>query len=116
MKKLVQALGLSVVLASPVFAASSAAAPVVGGYQTIETNLADVIGAAHFAVFTLNQEEGSPIYHLEKILSAESQIVAGVNYRLKLLVSSEQGEQIKQVVVFHQAWTKTWALVSVSDI
>ncbi len=115
MKMFLRSLGVSLAILSSGIA-PAATSPVLGGYIAVDTFQPEVVGAAHFAVFTLNQEATSPVYKLETIISAESQIVAGVNYRLTLLLSSQAGEQIKEVVVFHQAWTHTWQLLSVKDI
>ncbi len=95
---------------APLFAAPHD--PIVGAYSQIDLTDPEVIGAAHFAVFSLNHDGSDKTFQLEKILSAESQIVAGVNYRMTLALSSEEGPVKIEVVVFHQAWTQTWALVS----
>jgi hypothetical protein len=110
MKHIVLALSLLSSLGGSTTLLAGERQPPVGGYTAIDTHDPGVVGAAHFAVFTLNQDPTSPVYRLEKILSAEAQIVAGVNYRLKLLLTSEDGQEVKELVVFHQAWTNTWQL------
>jgi len=70
----------------------------VGGWHE-QTELASdfLLHAAHAAVElvskTLNQE-----VKLEKIASAETQVVAGVNFRLVLGVQSEQGQVLRVVL------------------
>jgi hypothetical protein len=64
---------------------SSEESPVVGGYTEVSTSDPDVNAAAQFAVTTEAQSTGE-IYELSEVISAEQQVVAGMNYRLVLLV------------------------------
>lgn len=58
-----------------------AVSPVVGGYMTRAVTDADVVSAAKFAASKLGTAT------VKTILKAESQVVAGTNYRLSLLLS-----------------------------
>ena len=74
-----------------VFAASGSAQRVLGGYKVIKNTQAGVKEAAEFAVKTRGEKEEKEM-ELVSVLKAESQSVAGMNYRLCLKVSSEGGE------------------------
>ena len=90
-----------------VFASSTAVFSQIktGGYKAIAVDDDGVKTAANFAVEKKSEEQEVTI-SLESIEKAESQTVAGINYRLCLKVSStnadgEKSESISiQVVVF----------------
>lgn len=99
-----------------------------GGFCPIETNSDRVNEMALFAVDEIREREqvNSP-YELQlgSIDKAESQVVAGVNYRMTLniqLLNCADGrcQNIEtrqcEVTVFDQAWTKTRKLTNVSCI
>ncbi len=112
MKTLLSTFGLCALLSLSMPAASAAAAS-VGGYQPISETIPEVQGALYYALFTLNTQEGNEApYRLLKLVSSESQVVAGVNYRFVLELEHAQKCEIHEVVVFHQAWTGTWQLIS----
>lgn len=73
---------------------------VVGGYKPAKTDDARVVAAAEFAVEkrveTNTEEEGLT---LESIDKAETQVVAGTNFRLCLTVRLEDETQQVQAVV-----------------
>lgn len=80
--------GFSTITADP-------SSPMPGGY--IEAGVTDpaVQTAADFAVQEINKGT------LVKIISAQSQVVAGLNYKIKLQIVDPQGQQaIYDVVVF----------------
>ncbi|XP_073413560.1 cystatin-C-like [Dendrobates tinctorius] len=57
----------------------------VGGYTTINPNRDDVREAANFAVMEYNEgSNDANLYKLSCIKSAQSQVVAGTNYKLDL--------------------------------
>lgn len=62
--------------------------PVVGGYQKAKKLDPEVIQAAGFAV----KEQGEG-FRLLKISKAEKQVVAGMNYRLRLKVAERSGDK-----------------------
>ena len=62
-----------------------AVAAVPGGFSSIAVSRNDVIAAANFAVAEINQGK------LNKIISAQSQVVAGVNYDLELELKAADG-------------------------
>jgi len=83
----------------------------VGGYKAADTNDAEVVEAAEFAVEARKENEGGPL-SLVSIKRAERQSVAGVNYRLCLEVKAadetDAGEDSQHVsaVVFRSLQKK----------
>ncbi len=84
----------------------------MGGYSAIAVNSKEVIDAAAFAVKAkqkaMLKPQGEPPAKLElaAIVGAEQQIVAGINYRLKLKVKFHGREKDAEAVVWWQAWRK----------
>jgi Protein of unknown function (DUF4232)/Aspartic acid proteinase inhibitor len=79
---------------------SSPAQVIAGGYNTISTGDAGVAAAARFAVKkrvqTNSEQEGLKLKSIEK---AETQVVAGLNYKLCLNVSlGAESQQVEAVV------------------
>lgn len=72
-----------------------------GGYKSVATDDARVVAAAEFAVSkreeTHTEQEGLTLDSIDK---AETQVVAGTNFRLCLTVKLEDETQQVQVVVF----------------
>ena len=68
-----------------------------GAYSVTETADADVLSCANYAVDS-RQPKGS--VKLVKILSAEKQVVAGMNYKLKLAVTENGTAKTVSVVVW----------------
>jgi carbonic anhydrase len=96
---------LSVVCGSVIAGLAQQQRPIVGGYKEIATDAPGVQEAAEFAVGAQGKKENATI-KLVSVEHAESQVVAGMNYRLclKVEVSSEDEDvDVKQqvkVVVF----------------
>jgi len=63
--------------------------PMVGAFVEIKTDRKDVQAAAEFAVKQINNGK------LVKILSAKSQVVAGVNYLLILEIKTKLDKKLK---------------------
>ncbi len=82
--------------------------PRAGGWASVEVTNAEVVAAAHFAV----QEQEKTLrgsnskLSLIAIVSAEQQVVAGMNYRLKLKVKRDGKELTAEATVWWQAWNK----------
>jgi len=80
---------LALVLGSPAFASDKTAKinqpALAGGYSSTEID-SEVRKVAEFAVKAQAQATGNPL-QLVKILKAESQVVAGLNYRLEIEVT-----------------------------
>ena len=80
---------LALAIASPVFAADTPAKPdhpaLAGGYLSTEID-SEVRKVAEFAVKMQAKATGKPL-QLVKILKVESQVVAGLNYRLEIEVA-----------------------------
>ena len=71
----------------------------VGGYREVPVDDKAVIAAADFAVETKSKKDKVA---LDKIVKAESQVVAGTNYRLLLSVRTGGGIRQAEVVVWQK--------------
>lgn len=81
-----------------------------GGYKEIPSDNPEAVAAANFAVNEQGQKQGSS-YSLVSIERAESQVVAGVNYRMCLKV--EAGDETQEVkVVVYRNLKKEYSLTS----
>ncbi len=80
---------------------------ITGGYATASVTNVDVMRAASFAI-KAQQQVGEETGRLEliEILRAESQVVAGMDYRLKLKVRVGGDERTAEAVVWWQVWRK----------
>lgn len=88
MKKSVQVLiALSIVFGCAAVSFGQEEVQSVGGYSKVDTNNADVVAAAEFAVSARKEKTGGPL-SLVSIKRAEHQVVAGINYRLCLEVKA----------------------------
>jgi len=93
------------VIAYPV--AGLAQKAITGGYAAASVSNVDVMKAASFAIKAQKQEgEQTGWLELIEILRAESQVVAGMNYRLRLKVRVDGQERTAEAVVWWQAWRK----------
>jgi len=75
------------------------ASPTVGGYSEVSTSDPDVNSAAQFAVSNEAQSTGE-IYELQQVVEAEQQVVAGINYRLVLVVIDSGQSRRAEAVVY----------------
>lgn len=94
--------------------------PVVGGYKRISKTSPEARAAAEFALEAENKKTNTT-YRLEAIEKAETQTVAGTNYRLclQIIIEDEEAEEevraTYQVVVFRnlkkefslKSWTES---------
>jgi len=72
-----------------------------GGYSPVDTTREDVMKVANYAVEVLNSASNSlESLALEKILKAETQVVAGTNFRLMLALDRTGKHEFREVVVF----------------
>lgn len=87
---------------------------VPGGYVPKDVNDADVKEMAAFAANVISASNLGPV-QLIQIVRAASQVVAGANYKMTLLLASKQGGAYGygrrryrcEVIVFDQPWTNT---------
>jgi hypothetical protein len=99
----------SLLLATTCVTASRAQEP-VGGYRAVGVTSKEVIDAAAFAVRAqqkaMQDRQGGATARLElhAIERAERQVVAGMNYRLRLKVKVNGREKEGEAVVWWQAW------------
>lgn len=83
-----------------------------GGYAKASVTSKEVVAAAAFAIKAQQsamQEKKDlqpPTLELVKISQAEQQVVAGMNYRLKLKVKWNGKEKTAEALVWWQAWRK----------
>ncbi|KAL3837224.1 hypothetical protein ACJMK2_022594 [Sinanodonta woodiana] len=100
---------------------------VLGGYQYVNKTSPEVHASASFAVDAINTQSNS-FYILIEVISAQQQIVAGINYKLVLSVANtsscrnygsllkcpvNQRKLICDVVVWDQPWrSKRYQLTS----
>ena len=85
----------------------AADAPVPGGYSPAPLKSKDVVKAARFAVAAQAMSAtNGPALKLKSVSSAETQIVAGTNYRLVLVVKEgpDKKERTAEAVVWWQPW------------
>ena len=81
----------------------------VGAISPVVATKPEVVAAANFAVkeeekVLRNEKKG--LLSLVTILGAEEQVVAGMNYRLKLKVTLDGQEKTAVAVVWWQAWNE----------
>lgn len=77
---------------------------VPGGYSQASARSRDIRAAADFAIAEQSKSSSSEGLKLVEILSAEQQVVSGMNYRLVLRV--KEGAKTREAVamVWWQAW------------
>lgn len=105
---------LIIVLIIPtlIFLGAFTAVSMPGGYSEVPVTDKNVIDAANFAVEAKAkdvQEEKKTVQvelKLLKIISAQQQVVSGMNYKLKLEVSFDGQEKMADAVVWWQDWRK----------
>ena len=81
-----------------------------GGYAATAVTSQEVVAAAQFAVAAqakvLQQDAPSTRLELVSIGRAERQVVAGMNYRMRLKVRHDGAEKDAEAVVWWQAWNQ----------
>ena len=83
--------------------------PTCGGYSTTCVTNKDTIAVATFAVQSqekaiANGKEKTEKMELVSILKAETQVVAGINYKFELKVKLNGKEKTAKTIVWWQAW------------
>lgn len=87
-------------------------APRLGGWSEAAVTEPEVVAAANFAIKeqekAIQKSKGTPTakLRLSSILSAKTQVVAGINYRFKLNVILDGKKQKAEATVWWQAWRK----------
>lgn len=110
MKRIVAFVGL--LFAMPGIVVTLPAQTMPGGYAKASVTKKDVQEAAAYAIKaqakTMQGQEEKRATKLElvEILTAEEQVVAGMNYRLKLQVKVNGKEKQADAVVWWQPWRK----------
>lgn len=72
----------------------------VGGYTARDAKDPGVLAAAEKAIGLLQAKTNDPSLALGKMVSAQTQVVAGSNYRLELELTSKSGPRKATVVVY----------------
>lgn len=96
---------LSLLAALSVGIATASDQAICGGYSLTAASDRDVLSAAQFAVREASKQEKKTI-KLVAISQAEKQIVAGVNYRMILIVSSGVLNRTVRAVVYQNLDSK----------
>lgn len=82
----------------------------VGGYSVVAVSNAGVVAAAEFAIAAkeraMQAEVASASLALVSIENAEQQVVAGLNYRLKLKVMVNGGKREAEAIIWWQSWNE----------
>lgn len=73
-----------------------------GAYQKISTRDSKVIRYARFAVSRINRAGGDGDVRFVKVLSAERQVVAGMNYRMTIQVKQNRKARKAVAIVFEE--------------
>ena len=87
-----------------------ALAAIPGGQEPVPVDDPAVVAAAEFAVSArqewLRQQEGKEAAEVKlvKVLNARQQVVAGINYHLRMEVMVGKHPRLVDVVVWWQAW------------
>ena len=82
-----------------------------GAYRTVSQRSRDVRAAYAFAIKTQAAKEAKP-FAFVKVLKAESQVVAGMNYRVCMLVREGKGRSKSVTVVVNKDLKNVWTLTS----
>lgn len=92
--------------------AKEPAPKLVGGNSPVAVTQKEVVAAANFAIQEqtkeIRKDPATPEAKLSlvKIVSAEQQVVAGMNYHLKLKVKLDGKEKTAAITVWSQPWNK----------
>lgn len=90
---------------------SFAQRPILGGYKKADPESAAVVAAGKFAVEAQNEKDESE-RTFEKVVSAETQVVAGINYRMCVEFTNADDETAWAKVVVNQDLKKAYKLTS----
>ena len=102
MKTRVLSYSVSIALAFGIYAsASCVSAQITGGFGDASASSKEVKRAAKFAVEQRTLRTGNKVA-LVRVVKAEIQVVAGLNYRMVLRVSDKRGRRRTATVVVYQ--------------
>ncbi len=79
-------------------------AEVAGGYSEVDVSDPGVIRAAKFAVQARGDTMPGSRLGLHRIVSAQQQVVAGLNYRLVLELNENGSPRTAEATVWWQSW------------
>ncbi|GMN36563.1 hypothetical protein TIFTF001_006112 [Ficus carica] len=84
--------------------AANRTGPLIGGWTTIkDLNAPHVKEIANFAV-SLHNKQSKASLKLTRIVSGETQVVAGTNYLLILAVTNKKAAERYEAVVWEKEW------------
>ena len=75
--------------------------PAPGGYQKVAATDRKMLELAEFAVAQAGSQQAPEARQLATLESAEMQVVAGTNYRLRMLVTTVRGDKRRAEAVVH---------------
>lgn len=78
-----------------------------GGFSPLDVDDVKVKEMAAFASSAISANTNSGPVTLIKVVKAQSQVVAGMNYKLTLELNGAEGAILCEVTVFDQSWTNT---------
>ncbi|KAL0204846.1 hypothetical protein P9112_000153 [Eukaryota sp. TZLM1-RC] len=87
----------------------------VGGWVECDPEDEDVQNAAHIGVSLMPHKENEELI-MSKVLSAKSQVVAGINYLLVLEVKSSLGGLGQRVIEVHRTIDNNYQFVEEKDL
>ena len=102
MSRLIKALLILIVFSLPAFAAEK---QLCGGFSPVAADNKDALAAANFAVGEQSKIDNKPI-KLVSISQVEKQVVAGLNYKLTLIVEQGALSRTVKAVVFRDLKSK----------
>ena len=113
MKKQFLYYSLAIVVVFGIYATANgvAAQMMTGAYGDTSTSSKEVKRAAKFAVQQRTLRTGNTV-KLVKVVKAEQQVVAGINYRLVLRVADRRGRRRRATVVVFQSLKNQLSLTS----
>jgi len=79
-----------------VLAMLEASGALLGGYKNIDPKTAGIRRLARFAVQTYNNQQDNELYQMVKVTSAQQQVVAGLNYKLNIVVFDENQDELEK--------------------
>ncbi len=78
---------------------------IAGGYKPADPNNEEIKKMAEFAATSISRKLNSGPLSLVKVVEAATQVVSGVNYKLKIELSGAEDTLTCEVVVYDQSWT-----------
>ncbi|MBN1664085.1 MAG: hypothetical protein JW943_10835 [Deltaproteobacteria bacterium] len=95
-----------------VFLFCGGASAQLGGWTSVSVHDPEVVSAANFAVWTVQQKETEKEIILIKIVQASRQVVAGTNYKMELKLRIKKGGRASAEAVVWRKLSGDYELTS----